>query len=226
MAHKSEKPRQGPRDFKAMLLGLLAWLFMHLLFGTTRKRIAGFERISRLVASGRPVVLATWHGTSTLCAYVVRRLPMIALVSPSRDGDFLATVFRLFGWSVRRGSAVRGGTRGSLGIIRELRDGRVLAWAADGPRGPAKELKPGILRLAGMAGAVIVPVGAAALPSRRLKSWDRHLIPWPFARAGLCFGEPIELPRRMDDEELAELADKVEHELNEARGSAEKLLDR
>ena len=226
MARKSEAGGRGSRNFKTMALGFLAWLFVHLVFGSTRKRIVGLERVKELMASGRPVVLATWHGTLTLCAYVVRRFPIIALVSPSRDGDFLAAVFRLFGWSMRRGSAVRGGVRGSLGIVREMREGRVLAWVGDGPRGPAEELKPGLLRLGGMAGAAIVPMGAASAPSRRLKSWDKHLVPWPFARAGICFGEPIELPRRMNDEELAEMAGKVEHGLNEARASAEELLDR
>lgn len=212
-------------SLKTRLAGLLAWLVVHFIYGTTRKRAEGLERLKELVASGQPVVMAGWHGTLTLCAYVVRRLPVTALVSPSRDGDLLEAVFRLFGWTVRRGSAVRGGAAGSLGIVREMRRGRALAWVADGPRGPAGELKPGLLRLAGMAGAVIVPFGGAARPAGRLRTWDRHLVPWPFGRAVVWLGEPIALPRRMSDDELTEMAREVEDGLNEARTRAQELLD-
>jgi len=224
-AEKGTADERRALGIKTRVAGLLAWLLVHFIYGSTRKRTEGFERLKELVAAGQPVVIPTWHGTLTLCAYVVRRLPVTALVSPSRDGDVLEAVFRLFGWTIRRGSAIRGGASGALGIVREMQKSRVLAWAADGPRGPSGELKSGLLRLAGMAGAVIVPVGGAARPAGRLRTWDKHLVPWPFGRAAVCFGEPIALPRRMNDDELVEMARKVEDGLNEARSRAEGLLD-
>jgi lysophospholipid acyltransferase (LPLAT)-like uncharacterized protein len=223
---RTAEPAPAALDLKTRAAGLAAWLLVHFLYGTTRKRVVGAERAMDLWASGRPIVFATWHGTLTVCAYQIRRLPVTALVSPSRDGDFLTALFRLFGWVIHRGSAVRGGVSGSLGIAREMRQGRALAWVADGPRGPAEELKPGLLRLAAIADAVIIPMGASARPAGRLRTWDRHLIPWPFARACIVFGEPIELPRRMSDAELERIARIVEDGLNEARRLAQELLDR
>ncbi len=224
-AHKAIKTRPAIQRLKTTVVAFLAWLLVHLLFGTTRKRVVGLKSVRELLASGRPVILLSWHGTLMLCAYAARSFQVTALVSPSRDGDFLAATFRLFGWSVRRGSTAREGASGSLGIIRDVRQGQVLAWVADGPRGPAGELKPGILRLAAMIGAVIIPIGAAARPAIRLNTWDRHLVPWPLSRAAICFGEPIELPRRMDDVELNDMAQSVKDALNEAKRRAKELLD-
>ncbi len=224
-AHKAIKTRPAMQRLKTTVIAFFAWLLVHLIFGTTRKRVVGLKPVQELLASGRPVILLSWHGTLMLCAYAARCFRVTALVSPSRDGDFLAATFRLFGWSVRRGSTAREGATGSLGVIRDIRKGQVVAWVADGPRGPAEELKPGILRLAAITGAVIVPMGAAARPAARLKTWDRHLLPWPLSRAAICFGEPIELPRRMDDVELNDMAQSVKDALNEAKRRAEELLD-
>lgn len=225
VAHKGIKTQPVAQKLKTMVVAFFAWLFVHLIFGTTRKRIIGLKPVQELLASGRPMVLLSWHGTLMLCAYAARCFRVTALVSPSRDGDFLAATFRLFGWSVRRGSTAREGASGSLGVIRDIREGQVLAWVADGPRGPAGELKPGILRLAAITGAVIVPMGAAAMPATRLRTWDRHLVPWPLSRAAICFGEPIELPRRMDKSKLNEMTRSVKDALNEAKRRAEELLD-
>src|SRR5262249_57619811 len=75
-----------------------------------------------------------------------------------------------------------------------LRDGADVAIVPDGPRGPREQLQPGAATLAALTGAVVVPVAVAARPARRLRSWDRFLVPLPFACCVLAFGPPLRIP--------------------------------
>jgi len=91
----------------------------------------------------------------------------------------------------------------------------------DGPRGPARRLQGGIVALAATTGAPIVPVGVAARPARRLGSWDRFMIPIPFARCALVVGDLVEV-KRHDDRESARA--RVERALDEATEAADALV--
>jgi hypothetical protein len=77
------------------------------------------------------------------------------------------------------------------GLVRTLGAGEDVALVPDGPRGPRYQLQPGVVTLAGLAGAPVVPLAFAAWPARRLASWDEFLVPLPFARGMLLFGEPL-----------------------------------
>ena len=93
-------------------------------------------------------------------------------------GRFAASL----GYRAVRGSSTRGGARALLGAVRELRAGGAVAFTPDGPRGPRRELKPGVVAAAQRGGGVIVPIHAEADRAWRLHSWDRFMIPKPFAR--------------------------------------------
>jgi lysophospholipid acyltransferase (LPLAT)-like uncharacterized protein len=91
----------------------------------------------------------------------------------------------------------------------------------DGPRGPARRLHAGIVALAAATGAPIVPVGIAARPARRLHSWDRFMIPIPFARCAVVFGGLVEVKRHDDREEARA---RVERALEDATDAADALV--
>ena len=91
----------------------------------------------------------------------------------------------------------------------------------DGPRGPREELQPGVVVLAALTGAPVVPVGFAARPARRLASWDRFMVPLPFARAAAVFGKPFAVAREADRETAR--AD-LERALREVTESADRLV--
>jgi hypothetical protein len=96
-----------------------------------------------------------------------------------------------------------------------------VAIVPDGPRGPARRLQGGIVSLAATTGAPIVPVGVAVRPARRLASWDRFMVPAPFARCAVVFGGLVEVKSPDDREEARARAERA---LDEATDAADALV--
>jgi len=120
------------------------------------------------------------------------------MASRSRDGEIEARFLQRFGVEVVRGSTTRGGSEALRALVHALRRGREAVITPDGPRGPAYVVQPGIIALARLTGAPIIPLTFSAAPAWRLKSWDEFLIPKPFARGVVSFGPPLFVPRRAD----------------------------
>ena len=152
----------------------------------------------------RPVIWAFWHNRLFLIPFIFRKyFPQTrgaALTSRSKDGEILAAYIGHFGIESVRGSSSRGGRAALLALKRVLNEGAVAAITPDGPRGPCYSLQPGILKLAQLTGAVILPVHIRYSSAWRLQSWDRFIIPKPFSRAELIFDVPHEVPRTETDE--------------------------
>jgi lysophospholipid acyltransferase (LPLAT)-like uncharacterized protein len=162
---------------------------------TWRIEVVRQERWSGLLAERRPYVLLSWHEALLPVLWHHRELGIAALVSEARDGQYLAALARLLGYRLIQGSSTRGGVRALRGAIRALEDGVSVGLTPDGPRGPRRVAKPGVVAAAERGGAVIVPVHAEARPAWRAKSWDRFLVPPPFARVRLAYGEPFTVER-------------------------------
>lgn len=142
-----------------------------------------------------PAVYALWHEHLLPLAFAHRGSGAVALVSEHRDGEILVRVLRRLGLRAARGSSTRGGGRGLREMVRAGRAGRPLAFTPDGPRGPARTCRPGVVRAAAETGLPVVPLAAAASAYRRLDSWDRFLVPAPFARVYLSRGASLPVPR-------------------------------
>jgi lysophospholipid acyltransferase (LPLAT)-like uncharacterized protein len=112
------------------------------------------------------------------------------LISEHGDGEIIARVAEALGYRSVRGSSSRGAERALLGMIREVKEGSEVAITPDGPRGPAQHFAPGAAIIAQRSGAPLLPLTAFADRAWRLKSWDRFLIPKPFARVVVTYGEP------------------------------------
>jgi lysophospholipid acyltransferase (LPLAT)-like uncharacterized protein len=115
------------------------------------------------------------------------------MISKSQDGDIIAAVAEKSGWHAVRGSSSRDGGLALQEMIAHLKQSGLAAHILDGPRGPAGVVKAGAVSLARATGAVVVPVYATADRAWYFKSWDRFLLPKPFARVHLCFGEMLDL---------------------------------
>jgi lysophospholipid acyltransferase (LPLAT)-like uncharacterized protein len=157
----------------------------------------------------RAVVGALWHQGLLVAAYRWRGKGVAVPVSQSRDGELIAGVLRELGFAESpRGSSSRGGSSLLRNMMRMTRAGTVVAVLTDGPRGPARQVKPGVLALASATGADVIPVGVAARPAHRFGSWDRAILPLPFARVHCVYGAPVAVPKSAEDLEAlgAELA--------------------
>jgi lysophospholipid acyltransferase (LPLAT)-like uncharacterized protein len=126
-----------------------------------------------------------------------------------------------FGLPVVRGSSSRGGSDALRALLAAVRGGEDVAVVPDGPRGPRERLQGGVVALAALTGAPVVPLGFAARPARRLASWDRFLVPLPFARAAAVFGKPAVVAREADRESVRADLERVLHEVTE---SADRLV--
>ena len=195
---------------------------------TLRLTEDGVESMQALWTARQPVIYAVWHGRILMIPWLNQRLCRTrgaraarVLASRSRDGELVARWVRHFGLSVVRGSSSRGGAEALRVLATALRAGQDVAVVPDGPRGPRERLQAGLVVLAALTGAPVVPLGFAACPARRLASWDRFLVPWPFARAAIVFGKPATVPRGADRETAR--AD-LERALREVTGTADRLV--
>ena len=151
------------------------------------------DRWRPLYQARRPHVFLLWHEVLLPLLWHHRRQDVVIVVSENRDGQYLADFARVLGYRAVRGSSSRGAARALLGAVRELQAGRAVAFTPDGPRGPRRELKPGVVAAAQRGGGVIVPIHARADRAWRLDSWDRFLIPKPGARVTVSYGRPFEV---------------------------------
>jgi lysophospholipid acyltransferase (LPLAT)-like uncharacterized protein len=196
------------------------WGLASLIGHSCRWRVHGYEQFRALQRQGG-LILVTWHGRILLPIFLLRGQGLCAIASLSRDGELLHRVFRRFGGVSVRGSTRRHPVRALAGAVKMLRRGAVLSFTPDGPRGPAGKVQGGTLYLAQKARCPILPIGSAAWPCRRLGSWDRFLLPLPFARAAVIFGEPFWVPPEAPEGLLKRLAVKLEDRINEAMAWAE-----
>lgn len=128
-----------------------------------------------------PCVVGFWHGDQLAMVALHRDVGVTGLASLSRDGELAAGVLAGFGYGVMRGSTSRGGLDAFLAACALVRRGGRPALALDGPRGPAGVAQPGAEAIARRTGAPLV-IATVEAPGWRLRSWDRFLIPYPFAR--------------------------------------------
>jgi lysophospholipid acyltransferase (LPLAT)-like uncharacterized protein len=172
---------------------------------TVRFVVEGVDGVAPLWTARRPVIYAVWHGRILLAPWANERMRRshgarrtTALASRSRDGELVARFVARFGLGIARGSSSRGGAMALRALASALAAGDDAVIVPDGPRGPARRVQPGVVALAALTGAPVVPFGMAARPAITLGSWDRFQVPVPFARVAVCFGPPMPIARGGD----------------------------
>lgn len=183
-------PRET-RDWKLRLLVPLGLVVASVLARTWRYQTRNGEGWQRLRAAGKPFVFALWHGGLLPLAWWHRGRGVVVLISEHRDGEIIARVLGAWGYRTVRGSSTRGGARALLEMISELARGSMVAFTADGPRGPALTFQPGALVAAQRAGVPVVAMSVHVDRAWRLRSWDRFIVPKPFARVTIAWGDPM-----------------------------------
>lgn len=178
-------------EWKARLSLLLGKQVLHALARTWRFRVINEAALTELRASGRPFIYSSWHGHLLPLLWHHRGSNVAILISEHRDGELIARAAESLGYRSIRGSTTRGAERALLTLVRELKEGRSIAITPDGPKGPARTFAPGALIAAHRSGAPILPVAAAADRAWRLRSWDRFMIPKPFASITVAYGAPV-----------------------------------
>jgi lysophospholipid acyltransferase (LPLAT)-like uncharacterized protein len=176
--------------------GRVAWSsrlgsgFIRAIARTWRFRAVNAEGYAAERAAGRAVVMVLWHGEMLPLLYYHRHREIAVLVSEHGDGEIIARILRAFGFRLIRGSTSRGAARALIAVDRELREGFDVGITPDGPRGPRHSVAPGALLAAHRAGAKLLPLAAKASAFWQLGTWDQFIIPRPFARITIAYGDP------------------------------------
>ena len=167
----------------------LGTLLIRALGATWRVRMVNRAVVDGLRARRQPFVWAFWHGQILPIVWNHRGDHASALISSHRDGEIIAQIVQRLGIQAIRGSSSRGASRALLAMVRELEGGTEVAVTPDGPRGPARTFAPGALIAAQRAGVPIVAIACSASRAWRLRSWDRFMIPKPFARVTFAYSD-------------------------------------
>ncbi|HET9425007.1 MAG TPA: lysophospholipid acyltransferase family protein [Gemmatimonadaceae bacterium] len=168
--------------------------FIQAIARTWRIRVVNEESYLGEKRAGRAVVLVLWHGEMLPLLYHHRNRGIAVLVSEHGDGEIIARILADFGFRLVRGSSSRGAARALIAVDRELKAGVDVGITPDGPRGPFHSIAPGALLSAHRAGVRLMPLAATASAFWQLGSWDRFMIPKPFAKVTVAYGDatPVE----------------------------------
>jgi lysophospholipid acyltransferase (LPLAT)-like uncharacterized protein len=200
-------------------------LYIRLVYATNRWTVEGAEVPQRLRAEGKSFILAFWHGRLLMIPMAWQRLaPMHMLISAHRDGRIIADAVTYFGVQSIPGSTRRGGSAALRRMLKRLEVGECVGITPDGPRGPATVASGGIINLARLAGAPIIPVVCATSRRRVLNSWDGFNLALPFGHGVFVWGEPIEIPPDLDPAGVEQARLLVETQMNDIAREADRRV--
>lgn len=162
---------------------------MVLILASCRIRFIGREDVDRRAAAGQSWIFVSWHENTAVASALERNTGLAMMASDSRDGEYIARGIALLGNIPVRGSSSKGGSKAVRSMVKWMRRGHGAAITPDGPRGPRRQLQSGVLWIAAMAEAPLVPYHVVATREWTARSWDRHRIPKPFSTVFVAVGE-------------------------------------
>ena len=153
-----------------------------------------------------------------------RGTPIHVMISRHRDGENIARATQHLGVVPIRGSRTRGGVAAGRSALRVLKEGGYVAISPDGPRGPRMRVQPGIIALARLSGAPIVPYTYAVSRRAVANSWDRFVIALPFGRGVYVWGPPLHVAADADEAAREQARLTLEERLNAQTAEADRMV--
>lgn len=190
--------------------------FIYRLFQWTwRIEIRENEELTKLLATNSQFVVAHWHGEELGILYLLKRYKVACMVSQSFDGELIARMIHHLGSRAVRGSSSRGAVQALKGILRLAKEGWRPSVAVDGPRGPRHQVKRGVIEIAKVLKAPVIPINMACSHSFVFKkSWNKSELPLPFSRIVVEWGAPLAINPQ---NELESYLDPLAEALNTGR---------
>lgn len=189
---------------------------------TSKIRWIGLEHVEQLERRGANFIYAFWHNRQVLFTYTHRGAHFAVMVSKSKDGDIIAKVMALSRIGAVRGSSSRAALQATRELMDVVAQGIGPAFSPDGPKGPARKVKSGVIFLAQKTGLPIIPITNAT--SRKLvfrRSWDQFQVPLPFAKCCVVHGAPISVS---PNDDLEAKARELEQSLDRITDEADRLV--
>jgi lysophospholipid acyltransferase (LPLAT)-like uncharacterized protein len=201
-----------------ILFPLITSLLKLLLLSYRLIRIEGTDLEKKaLEISGGKAIYCSWHQRILFHPYYLSKRRVTVMVSQSRDGEFAARLVNSLGLKDVRGSSTRGGIGALIKLTQKILNGEANGgMIVDGPLGPARIAKMGAVILAKKSNAPLIPIMWGTDRCWVINSWDRFIIPKPFAKIVYCHAEPIWVPESASDDDLERCRKLLENSLNTA----------
>lgn len=220
----AKKKEKGSRIWFRLILFIVPRLvtaYFKLVDRTSRKIFLNRE-YEEQVCWKRPFTCACFHGTMLFPVYYCRRYPGVVMVSRSWDGELIDRCLRRWGYDTTRGSSSRGGKDALHEMIEILKERKYCSGlAVDAPRGPARQVKMGIVIIGRETGDPVVPLVSWATRQIKFNSWDTMILPLPFSTIVMAFGKPTEIPQGLEAHDYEALRQEIEDEMNRVSKQAE-----
>jgi lysophospholipid acyltransferase (LPLAT)-like uncharacterized protein len=218
-------------------LGWCLGAYIRLILATVRWRHENVECVEPVLAGDSGAIALFWHGRIPLCLATAPqwwRKNTKAMISPSADGQFIATALEMAGFpGIRISTAKRGDAQKARQAVAALREavnhvsgGGALVVTPDGPRGPGEVIAEGSLQIAKRSGQPVFLMGIAASPAAQMKTWDRIMWALPFGRGAVVWEGPLHVPRDADAAQIEALIGDWSARLSAATRKAEALVGR
>jgi len=190
--------------------------FIKTISSTYKKKIVRPEIELNILKRGHVPIYASWHQRffPGITFFETRR-PISIMISQSRDGELVAKIAHLLGYHAIRGSSSRGGRKALYEICEMARQGYKIGHIVDGPRGPFGIVKPGLVKIAQYSEMPILPIIISSEKKWVFNSWDRFMIPKPFSRIIIRFGDEIYVPKNLKSSDFEEKRLSIERTLKE-----------
>ena len=186
------------------------------------------ESVRQFWRNEKSVIVAFWHGRLLMVAPIFirhRKRNAYALVSHHNDGEIITRCVRRLGYDTIRGSTSKGGFSALRKMIRALNDGSDLVIAPDGPRGPRGKAQRGVIDLARLSGAPIIPLAFSSSKKKVLKTWDAFIVPIPFSKGVYVWGDPFFVDHDANEEYFESQRLFLEEKITEVTNLADGFFD-
>lgn len=191
----------------AKISGTILYLFSILVYRTCRFHISGVDQIERMLKSGKPVIVTSWHGmTMMIIGYMRKKMDLSSFVGIIPD-DYRGDTLEVFGRKLGvepialnlSGDSTLGSGRKLVSLVRKISSGKNMLIHPDGPAGPAYVVKPGVSFLAKKTGVAILPLGCYCRHAYHVPRWDRYTLPFPFSKVHIQVGNLVTVPEKLQD---------------------------
>ena len=208
------------KSIKLYLLSKIGKWIVLLLYNTNKWNIEGEYNYQDLLRNNNSVIISIWHGRVLNFVKQLANNQFYALAGTHNDAEIISRICLDTGWKVIRGSSSDKGKEAFEGIVEALKiPGSLVAMTPDGPKGPAKIPKAGVIKAAQNTGVAIIPAASHCTKHWGFKNWDTFYIPKPFGRIEVIYGEPVYFKHDQSFDECLYI-------LKEAMDKLEKLVDK
>ena len=198
------------KAFEELKVSILS-IILKFIYGTNRKSVVGKDNYMRLIKKNESIIFSVWHGHLLSIVHDLRNMKINALAGTHKDADLISLIAKSWGWNMIRGSSKEKGAKAYKSMLRLLRGSTssLLFITPDGPSGPPKIPKKGVIRLAQKSKTAIIPIHVKYSKSWGFKNWDTFFLAKPFGKISINYGEPIYFEEKQNQKTCQDLLTKA-----------------